>query len=59
MLSQASLGAFIMGLVTTIEWTYELVLENRPSSEINAVEEALVETTQVLQERVQFITKFS
>ena len=59
MLSQASLNTSTGGLVTTIERTYELVLENRSSSKINATKNILVETIQVVQECAQFITKYS
>ncbi|KIM53042.1 hypothetical protein SCLCIDRAFT_1223218 [Scleroderma citrinum Foug A] len=58
-LSQASLDASIVGLVTTIERTYEVILENRPSSNINATKDVLVEIAQVVQECAQFITKYS
>ena len=56
MLSQAGLDTSI---VTTIEQTYELVLENGSSLKINATKNFLVETTQVVQECAQFITKYS
>ncbi|KIM51342.1 hypothetical protein SCLCIDRAFT_33521 [Scleroderma citrinum Foug A] len=46
-------------IVTTIEQTYELVLENGSSLKINATKNFLVETTQVVQECAQFITKYS
>ena len=59
MLSQASLDPSIGGLVTIIERTYELVLENRSSSKINATKDILLETAQVVQECTQFITKYS
>ena len=59
MLSQASLDASIGSLVTTIEQTYELVMDNRASSKINATKDVLVEITQVVQECTQFITKYS
>jgi len=59
MLSQASLDASIGGLVTTIEQTYELVMDNRASSKINATKDVLVEIAQVVQECAQFITKYS
>ena len=59
MLSQASLDPSIVGLVATIERTYELVLENRSSSKINATKDVLIEIAQVVQECVQFITKYS
>jgi len=44
--------------VTAIERTYELILENRSSSKINATKDVLVETAQVVQECAQFITKY-
>ena len=59
MLSQASLDPSVRGLVITIERTYELVLENRASSKINATKDVLVEIAQVVQECAQFITKYS
>ena len=59
MLSQASLDASVRGLVITIGQTYELVLENRASSKINATKDVLVEIAQVVQECAQFITKYS
>ncbi|KIM52206.1 hypothetical protein SCLCIDRAFT_573911 [Scleroderma citrinum Foug A] len=58
-LSQASLDASIGGLVTRIEQTYELILENRSSSKINATKDSIVEIAQVVQECAQFITKYS
>jgi len=59
MLSHASIDASIGGLVTTIERTYELILENRSSSKINATKDVLVDIAQVVQECAQFITKYS
>ena len=59
MLSQASLNPSIWGLVTIIEHTYELVLENRSSLKINVTKDILMEITQVVQECAQFITKYS
>ena len=59
MLSHASVDASMEGLVTTIEQTYELVLENRSSSKINATKDVLMEIAQVVQECAQFITKYS
>jgi len=47
------------GSSTTIERTYELVLENRSSSKINATKDVLVDIAQVVQECAQFITKYS
>ncbi|KIM69301.1 hypothetical protein SCLCIDRAFT_19907 [Scleroderma citrinum Foug A] len=58
-LLQASLDASIRDLVTRIEQTYELILENRSSSKINATKDVLVEIAQVIQECAQFITKYS
>ena len=58
-LSQASLDTSIGGLVTTIERTYEVILENRSSSKINVTKDILVEIAQVVQECAQFITKYS
>jgi len=59
MLSHASTDTSLRGLVTTIERTYELVLENRSSLKINATKDVIVEITQVVQECMQFITKYS
>ena len=59
MLSQTSLDSSIGGLVTGIERTYELILENRSSSKINATKDVLMEIAQVVQECAQFITKYS
>ena len=59
MLSQASFDASIRGLVTGIERTYELILENTSSSKINATKDVLVEIAQVIQECAMFITKYS
>ena len=47
------------GVATTIERTYELVMDNRASSKINATNDVLVEITQVVQEYAQFIIKYS
>ncbi|KIM58626.1 hypothetical protein SCLCIDRAFT_1082138, partial [Scleroderma citrinum Foug A] len=59
MLSQASLDPSIGGLVATVERTYQLFLENRSPSKINATKDVLVEIALVLQECSQFITKYS
>ncbi|KIM66068.1 hypothetical protein SCLCIDRAFT_399095, partial [Scleroderma citrinum Foug A] len=59
MLSQPSLDASIGGLVSTIERTYELVMDHRASSKINATKDVLVEIAQVVQECAQFVTKYS
>ena len=58
-LLQASLDASLRGLLTTIERTYELVLENRSPSKINATKDVLVEIAQVIQECAHFIIKYS
>jgi len=59
MLSQASFDASIGGLVTGIERTYGLILENTSSPKINAMKDVLVEIAQVVQECAQFVTKYS
>ena len=59
MQSQPSLDASIGGFVTTIARTYELVVDNSASSKINATKDILVEIAQVVQECVQFVTKYS
>ena len=59
MLLPASLDASIGGLITGIERTYEVILENRSSSKINATKDVLVEIAQVIQECAQFITMYS
>jgi len=59
MLSQASLDASIGSLLTTIERTYALVMDNKASLKINATKDVLVEIAQVVQECPQFITKYS
>jgi len=59
MLSHAGIDASLRGLVTTIERTYELILENRSSSKINATKDVLLDIAQVVQECAQFITKYS
>ena len=59
MLSQTSFDASIGDLVTGIRQAYELILENRSLSKINSSKDVLVKIAQALQERSQFIIKYS
>ena len=58
-LSQANLDGSIADLIIRIGQTYELILENRSSSQINAMKKVLVEIAQVIQECAQFIAKYA
>ena len=57
-LSQANLDGLIADLIICIGQTYKLILENRSSSQINAMKKVLAEIAQVIQECAQFITKY-
>ena len=46
-------------LITRIGRTYQLILDNRSSSQINAMKNVLAEIAQVIQECAQFITKYA
>ena len=53
------MDASIADLITRIKRTYELILENRSPSKINATKDVLVEIAQAVQECAQFIAKYS
>ena len=59
MLSQTSFDASVGDLVTSIQQTYELILENRSLSKINSSKDVLVQIAQVVQECSQFVIKYS
>ena len=46
-------------LITRIGRTYQLILDNRSSSQINAMENVLADIAQVIQECAQFVTKYA
>ena len=46
-------------LITRIGRTYQLILDNRSSSQINAMKNVLAEIAQVIQGCAQFITKYA
>ena len=54
-----NLDASVADLITRIKRTYELVLENRSPSKINATNDMLVEIVQAILECAQFIVKYS
>ena len=58
-LSQANLDASIEDLIIRIEQAYELILQNKSSSKINAKRDVIVEIAQVIQECAQFIATYS
>ena len=58
-LSQANLDASITDLVIRIKQIYELILENKSPTKINATKDVLLEIAQVIQECAQFIAKYS
>ena len=51
--------ASIPELNARIKQTYELILENRAPSKINAAKDVLAEIAPVIQECAQFIAKYS
>ena len=58
-MSQANLDEYIGDLITRIKRTYELILENKSPSKINAARDVLGEIAQVVQECAHFIAKYS
>ena len=48
-----------MDLVTRVKQTYELILENKSPSKINAKRDVIAEIAQAIQECVQFIAMYS
>ena len=54
-----NLDASVAELIPRIKRTYELILENKSPSRINAARDVLVEIAQIIQECAQFIANYS
>ena len=59
LLSQANWDASIAGLIVRIKRIYELLLEHKSPSKLNAMKNVLVEIAQAIRECAQFIAKYS
>jgi len=58
-LAQANLDASIATLLSRVGQTYELILENKSSSKINATKDILVQIAQIIRECATFISQYS
>ena len=58
-LSQANRDESISTLLSRVGQTYELILEDRPPSKINATKDILVQIAQIIRECALFISQYS